>query len=148
MQAKLMKSRYFVQNVLWVYKQSRSQWPRGLRCTSATARLLRLWVRIPPGALMFVCWVLWADHYSREVPPIGVCRCVWHWNLKNEEAMSHGGPQRKKKKKNTCGHDVTTKSINNCTPLHKSTVASTARRKTSTSFLNLRAGRQALAGRR
>ena len=28
----------------------RSQWPRGLRCGSATAPLLRLWVRIPPGA--------------------------------------------------------------------------------------------------
>ena len=33
----------------------RSQWPRGLRRRSATARLLRLWVRIPPGAWMFVC---------------------------------------------------------------------------------------------
>ena len=27
----------------------RSQWPRGLRRRSAVARLLRLWVRIPPG---------------------------------------------------------------------------------------------------
>ena len=34
---------------------SRSQWPRGLRRRSATARLLRSWVRIPPGAWMFVC---------------------------------------------------------------------------------------------
>jgi hypothetical protein len=35
----------------------RSQWPRGLR--SAAARLLGLWVRIPPGG-MDVClmWVL------------------------------------------------------------------------------------------
>ena len=33
----------------------RSQWPRGLRCRSAAARLLRSWVRIPPGAWMFVC---------------------------------------------------------------------------------------------
>ena len=33
----------------------RSQWPRGLRRMSAAARLLRLWVRIPPGACMFVC---------------------------------------------------------------------------------------------
>ena len=34
---------------------------RGLRCRSAGARLLRLWVRIPPGAWMFVpceCCVL------------------------------------------------------------------------------------------
>jgi len=28
---------------------SRSQWPRGLRRRSAAARLLRSWVRIPPG---------------------------------------------------------------------------------------------------
>ena len=33
----------------------RSQWPRGLRRRSSAARLLRLWVRIPPGAWMFVC---------------------------------------------------------------------------------------------
>ena len=28
---------------------------RGLRNRSSAARLLRLWVRIPPGAWMFVC---------------------------------------------------------------------------------------------
>ena len=33
----------------------RSKWPRGLRLRSAAARLLRLWVRIPPGAWMAVC---------------------------------------------------------------------------------------------
>ena len=33
----------------------RSQWPRGLRRRSLAARLLRLWVRIPPGVWMFVC---------------------------------------------------------------------------------------------
>jgi hypothetical protein len=32
-----------------------SQWPRGLRCRSVTTRLLRIWVRIPPAAWMFVC---------------------------------------------------------------------------------------------
>ena len=36
-------------------KYDRSQWPRGLRRRSAAARLLRLWVRIPPGAWTFVC---------------------------------------------------------------------------------------------
>jgi hypothetical protein len=39
----------------------RSQWPRGLRRRSAAACLLRSWVRIPPGAWMFVyceCCVL------------------------------------------------------------------------------------------
>jgi hypothetical protein len=36
---------------------SQSQWSRGLRTRtrSATARLLRLWVRIPPGSWMSVC---------------------------------------------------------------------------------------------
>ena len=32
----------------------RSQWPRGLRRGSAASRLLVFWVRIPPGAWMFV----------------------------------------------------------------------------------------------
>jgi hypothetical protein len=32
----------------------RSQWPRGLRCVSAAARLLKFWVRVPPGAWMFL----------------------------------------------------------------------------------------------
>ena len=34
---------------------SRSRWPRGLRRRSAAARQLKLWVRIPPGAWVFVC---------------------------------------------------------------------------------------------
>jgi len=34
---------------------SRSQWPRGLRRRSTAARLLRSWVRIPPGEWIFVC---------------------------------------------------------------------------------------------
>ena len=33
----------------------RSQWPRGLRRRSSAARLLRSWVRVPPGAWMYVC---------------------------------------------------------------------------------------------
>jgi hypothetical protein len=32
----------------------RSQWPRGLRRRSAAERLLGLWVRIPPGAWIFL----------------------------------------------------------------------------------------------
>jgi hypothetical protein len=35
----------------------RYQWPRGLRRWSTAVRLLRSWVRIPPGAWMFVCCV-------------------------------------------------------------------------------------------
>ena len=36
-------------------RNSRSQWPRGLRRRSTAARLLRSWVRILPRAWMFVC---------------------------------------------------------------------------------------------
>ena len=35
--------------------QCRSQWPRGLRCRSAGACLLKSWIRNPPGAWTFVC---------------------------------------------------------------------------------------------
>jgi hypothetical protein len=38
-------------------RYGRSQWPRGLKRSTA-ARLLRSWVRIPQGAWMFVCCVL------------------------------------------------------------------------------------------
>jgi hypothetical protein len=40
-------------SVIWGV--SRSQWSHGLRLGSAAARLLGLWVRIPPGAWMAVC---------------------------------------------------------------------------------------------
>jgi hypothetical protein len=36
-------------DVRWILG-SRSQWPRGLLRRSAAARLLKLWVRVPPGA--------------------------------------------------------------------------------------------------
>ena len=37
---------------------SRSHWPRGRRCRSAAARLLRLWVRIPSSHGCCECYVL------------------------------------------------------------------------------------------
>jgi hypothetical protein len=77
----------------------RSQWTRGLRRGSAAACLLRLWVRIPPGAWMSVsCWMLCvvrslrcADHSSRGVLPSVVWRCMWSKNLAHEEALIHCG---------------------------------------------------------
>jgi hypothetical protein len=42
-------------SLLWA--SCRSQRPRGLRCRSSAARLLRSWVRIPPGEWM--CRLLW-----------------------------------------------------------------------------------------
>jgi hypothetical protein len=51
--------------VVFIYKISyfsfillyrdQSEWPRGIRRRSTAARPLRLWVRIPPGAWMFIC---------------------------------------------------------------------------------------------
>jgi hypothetical protein len=52
----------------------RSQWPRGLRRGSAAARLLGLWVRIPPGTWMLIpcgCCMLSngvANESDREAP--------------------------------------------------------------------------------
>ena len=51
---------HFPRSVFSVHKivTDRSLWPRGLRRRSASARLLGLWVRIPPGAWMFVLCLL------------------------------------------------------------------------------------------
>ena len=60
----------------------RSQWPRGLRRGSAVARLLRLGVRISPGAWMHVtseCCTLSnrrADHLFRGIPRSVACLSV------------------------------------------------------------------------
>ena len=62
----------------------RSQWPRGLRRGSASAHLVGLWVRIPPGAWMSVVTVVFCQvevsatglslvHIS---PTERVCVCV------------------------------------------------------------------------
>jgi hypothetical protein len=63
----------------------RFRWPRGLKCESSATRLLRLWVRIPPGAWMFVvsvaCCVssgrgLGDGPIPRREETYGVCLCV------------------------------------------------------------------------
>ena len=78
----------------------RSQWPRSLRRGSATARLLRSWVRIPPGAWMSVCCEccvlsgrgLCDELITRPEESYRLwCRCVWPRNLVNEEAVAHWG---------------------------------------------------------
>jgi len=46
-----------------------SQWPLGPGCRFAAARLLRLWVRIPPGAWMFVVNVMCCQ--------VEVCAMSW-----------------------------------------------------------------------
>ena len=51
----LLKLLYHVYYYIISVLLCRSQWPRSLRRRSAAARLLRSWVRIPPGAWISVC---------------------------------------------------------------------------------------------
>jgi hypothetical protein len=77
------------------YCYCRSHWPHSLRRGSVATRLLGLWVRIPPGAWMFVsceCCVLSGRGlcvrlFNRPEKSYRVC-CVWMWSwiLDNEEA--------------------------------------------------------------
>jgi len=75
----------------------RFHWPRGLSRGSAVARLLGLWVRIPPDAWMSVCCeccvlsLRRADHSYRGILLILRVSWVWSWCLDNEEALAHLG---------------------------------------------------------
>jgi len=85
----------------------RSQWSCGLRRGSTAARLLVLWVRIPPEAWTSVCVEccvlsrrgLCNGLVTRpeEVLPTVMRRCVRSRNLKNEEALGRVGPQDHRK---------------------------------------------------
>jgi len=92
-------------------KHSRFQQPHGLRRGSAAARLLRSWVRIPPGAWIFVCCecrvlsgrglcdeLITRPEESYRLWCVVVCDLE---NLKNEEAMTRVGSQRHEKKLHT-----------------------------------------------
>ena len=46
-----------------IFSLRQSHWLRGLKCRSAAARLLRLWVQIPPRAWMFVCCIVCCQKY-------------------------------------------------------------------------------------
>jgi hypothetical protein len=54
-QHQLHSSEYLSKFELNFFSQYRSKWPCGLRPRSTSARIPRLWVRIPPGEWMFVC---------------------------------------------------------------------------------------------
>ena len=95
---------------------SRSQWLRSLRRRSAAARLLRSWVRIPPGAWMFVCCeccvlsgrglcdkLITRPEESYRLWCIVVCDLE---NLKNEEAMTPVGSQHHWGKKRSISEHV------------------------------------------
>ena len=79
---------------------SRSQWPRGLRRGFAAARLMGLWVRIPPGIWMSVCCgccvflgrSFCVGRITRPEESYRLwCVWVWSWSLDNEEALTHRG---------------------------------------------------------
>jgi len=93
--AKRIKEKIIFPFLFFVFKdwRCRFQWPRGLRHGSLAARLLGLWVRIPPGTWMSVscdCFVL----SSRGLCVGLITRpedfyrvwCVWvrSWILDNE----------------------------------------------------------------
>ena len=83
---------YSVEEILHLIAVFMSRWPRGLRRWSAAARLLRSWVRIPPGAWTFVecCQVGLCDKLTtcsgvlRNVAH----RCVCSTNLMYEKTNS------------------------------------------------------------
>ena len=89
----------YLKIIYWfIYLVGRSWWPRGLRSRFAAVHLLRLRVRIPPGAWMSVSCVCCvssgyrpvrcADPSSRGVLPCA-CFCVWSWNNDEKRALPH-----------------------------------------------------------
>jgi hypothetical protein len=84
--------------------KSRSQSPRGLRSRSVAARLLRLWVRIPPGEWMSVsceCCVSGRGLCDKLITPPEESYRLWCVvvcdleKLVNEEALAHRGCRAK-----------------------------------------------------
>jgi hypothetical protein len=81
------------------------RWPSGLRRGPVAARLLILWVRIPPRTWKFVscecCVLSGTDLFVELITRPGEsyrvwCAWVWTWSLDNEEALAHQGLGRKK----------------------------------------------------
>ena len=76
----------------------RSQWPRDLKRRSAAARLLRSWVRIPPGVWMSVCTEccvlsgrgLCDELTTRPDESYRLC-CVVACYLETSEILAHWG---------------------------------------------------------
>ena len=82
---------------------NRFQRPPSLRRGSAAGRLLGMWVRIPPDALMSVscqCWELTGRGFCEglitrpEESYWAWYIWVWSWSLDNDEALEHCGLSR------------------------------------------------------
>ena len=87
----LLVSNPSVTSGMHVQLLGRFHWPRGLRRGSAPARLLRLWVRILPGAWMFVSSAVrfqgevsaTSRSFVQRVVPTVVRCCIGSRNLTN-----------------------------------------------------------------
>jgi hypothetical protein len=100
----------FVVNSTIMMSNCRSQWPRGLRRGSAVARLLGLWVRIPPGhgvclsVVSVVCCQVevsatsWSLVQRSPTEYVVSQKCVIMKPRRNEEAQAHIGLSSHKKK--------------------------------------------------
>jgi hypothetical protein len=69
----------------WVRFHSDPQWPRCLRRGFAAVRLLGLWVRIPPGAWMFVLCLLYKDSSMEH---------KWHEEGRKDVKVKIGSKER------------------------------------------------------
>ena len=105
-------------------KGHRSQWPRGLRRRSATARLLGVWIRIPPGTWMSVCCEccvmsgrgLCDELITRLEEPyrLWCVVVVLSRNVLYEEALVQWGLLHQKKKNKTAGETNKWKFCKHC----------------------------------
>jgi hypothetical protein len=102
---------------------SHSEWPRGLRRGSAAARLLRLWVRIPPGngwlsvvSIVYCQVEVSATSWSLVQRSYTKCCESLSRNLVNEEALAHWGLSCQKITRRT--HDSALANTWQCTGEH------------------------------
>ena len=85
-----------LRSYLTMIRICQSQWPRGLKCGSASARVLRsrVWNLPRHGCLSLVSFVcyraeisMWTDHLSRGI--LSTVVRLWSRSLDNEELMPH-----------------------------------------------------------
>jgi hypothetical protein len=109
----IFMSNYYIILYIYIYIYiCRSQWPLGLRRRSMAARLLRSWVRIPPGARTFLSCVCCQVEVSatgwslvqRSPTDCGASLCVIteplergghsvRWAAERQEGIACGGLQ-------------------------------------------------------